>query len=177
MHGDNCVARMAPVGSIMSRRSKEGHTKPRAGQRAESSGAAPHDLVGLSTSKRMNRIAATDATFTRRGGEWVGRCLICGAPLRFDAETGEGANIEHIVPRSLGGTNDLRNLGITHPRCNGEKGRNWDPKRRHRADRERYAAIVHRLLAERARRWRDTDETTTDDVGLPDARESEGTDE
>lgn len=117
--------------------------------------------VGMPASQRMSRIAETDATFTRTDGEWVGRCLICGGPLRFDARTGEGANIEHIVPRSLGGTNDLHNLGITHARCNGEKGRHWDPKRRHRAEsaRERYEALVHRLLAERARRWRDAGES------------------
>lgn len=99
----------------------------------------------------------------RTRGEWVGRCLICGGPLRFDAHTGEGANIEHIVPRSLGGTNDLRNLGITHARCNGEKGRRWDPKRRHRADRDRYEAIVNRLLAERSRRWRDEENEASDE--------------
>ena len=38
----------------------------------------------------------------------------------FDAETGEGATIEHILPRSLGGANDLLNLGIAHQQCNGE---------------------------------------------------------
>ena len=49
---------------------------------------------------------------------------------------GEGATIEHILPRTLGGDNDLRNLGVAHRRCNGEKGRRWDapvmsPLRRH----------------------------------------------
>jgi hypothetical protein len=57
------------------------------------------------------------------------------------------------VPRTLGGTNDLLNLGITHPRCNGEKGRHWDAKRRP-ADPARYQEIVNRLLAERRHRWR-----------------------
>ncbi len=106
----------------------------------------------------LNRIAETDATFTRQGSYWVGRCLICGAPLRFDARTGEGASVEHITARSLGGTNDLLNLGITHARCNHEKGRNWDPKQRHRASRDRqarYDEIVARLHAERLRRWRE----------------------
>ena len=112
----------------------------------------------------MNRSAETDATFTRQGGSWVGRCLICGAPLRFDASTGEGATVEHITARSLGGTNDLLNLGITHARCNHEKGRHWDPKQRHRASRDhqaRYDEIVARLHAERLRRWR---EPITDDA-------------
>lgn len=103
----------------------------------------------------MNRIAQTDATFRHSGRDWVGKCLICGGPVRFDTQTGVGANIEHIVPRTLGGDNDLRNLGITHARCNGEKGRHWDAGRRRRMDPERYRSIVERLQAERARRWRE----------------------
>ena len=116
----------------------------------------------MTTAQRMERIARTDATFALRDGHWIGRCLICGGPLRFDARTGEGANIEHIVPRTLGGGSDLRNLGITHPRCNGEKGRNWDSGKRSRAHPDRYAAIVARLHAERARRWRDPEPQADD---------------
>ena len=104
----------------------------------------------------MNRIAATDATFVQRETLWVGHCLICNGPVCFDALTGEGATIEHILPRSLGGTNDLSNLGIAHRRCNGEKGRHWDPRRRHRAYPDRYAALLQRLLVERQCRWRET---------------------
>ena len=105
--------------------------------------------------KLMSDIAATDDTFTLDGGRWHGKCLICNGWLSFDARTGFGANIEHIVPRSLGGDNALPNLGLTHPRCNGEKGRRWDPKRRHRADSARYHALVESLLARRQERWRE----------------------
>jgi 5-methylcytosine-specific restriction endonuclease McrA len=112
----------------------------------------------MSHADLMNRVAATDSTFARRDDVWIGRCLICGGPLRFDARTGEGATIEHITPRSLGGTNDLVNLGIAHRRCNGEKGLHWDPRRRHQRQRERYAALLQRLSAERRRRWRDVDD-------------------
>ena len=104
----------------------------------------------------LNRIAATDATFALSEGTWTGKCLICNGWVSFDARTGFGANVEHIVPRTLGGSNDLDNLGITHPRCNGEKGRHWDARRR-TADPARYEEIVGRLLAERRRRWRDPD--------------------
>lgn len=103
----------------------------------------------------INRIAETDTTFHRVGRDWVGKCLICGGPVRFDAQTGEGATIEHIIPRTLGGRNELGNLGITHSRCNGEKGRHWDVGRRRRANPERYRAIVERLRTERLRRWRE----------------------
>jgi 5-methylcytosine-specific restriction endonuclease McrA len=109
----------------------------------------------MANASLLNQIAATDATFRRDGEDWVGRCLICGGPLRFSARTGEGATVEHILPRSLGGANDLRNLGIAHPRCNGEKGRRWDPKRRHRTRQAEYAALLERLHARRSHRWRD----------------------
>lgn len=109
----------------------------------------------MSNAQLLNQIAATDATFARRDDDWIGKCLICGGPIAFSVRTGEGATVEHILPRSLGGTNELRNLGIAHRRCNGEKGRHWDPKRRHRRRAAEYDALVRRLRAERTRRWRD----------------------
>ena len=102
----------------------------------------------------MRRIAETDITFRRHNDLWEGRCLICGEPVCFDKQTGEGATIEHILPRSLGGTNDLMNLGIAHVRCKSKKGRHWDPRRRIRTRQDRhdqYVALVRRLLAERER--------------------------
>lgn len=107
----------------------------------------------------MNRIAQSDATFSLHGRDWIGKCLICGGPLRFDALTGEGATVEHIMPRGLGGTNDLRNVGLAHPRCNGEKGIHWDGGRRRRLHPERYQQLVARLHEERARRWRNPVDT------------------
>jgi 5-methylcytosine-specific restriction endonuclease McrA len=107
----------------------------------------------------LDRIAASDATFERVGGRWTGKCLICNGRLSFDPRDGEGVNIEHIVPRSNGGGGDLANLALTHPRCNGEKGRNWDTPRARRARAEAYAALVSRLQRERAHRWRDPDAT------------------
>jgi hypothetical protein len=103
----------------------------------------------------MNRIAETDCTFALDGERWHGKCLICNGWLSFDRRNGFGANVEHIQPRTLGGDNALLNLGLTHPGCNAEKGRNWDPKRRHRADPDRYCAIVDTLLAKRRERWRE----------------------
>jgi 5-methylcytosine-specific restriction endonuclease McrA len=112
-------------------------------------------ITTMSVVTLLNQVAATDRTFHREEGDWAGKCLICSGPLRFDANTGEGATIEHILPRNLGGDNDLRNLGVAHRRCNGEKGRRWDPPARRRRDQDRYSELVARLRAERARRWRD----------------------
>ena len=112
-------------------------------------------LVSQSHADLMRHVAETDSTFVLKDSLWVGRCLICGGPLCFDNATGDGATIEHILPRSLGRTNDLRNLGVAHMRCNNEKGRHWDPRRRHHARQDRYAALLQHLLAERERRWRE----------------------
>ena len=100
-------------------------------------------------------VAASDRTFARVDGRWVGKCLICNGKLSVDERTGVGANVEHIVPRARGGTNDLLNLGLTHPACNAEKGRNWDPPRKRRDRAEEYDRLVERLLRRRRERWRD----------------------
>jgi 5-methylcytosine-specific restriction endonuclease McrA len=83
----------------------------------------------MRAARLMCRIAATDRTFAFDGERWTGKCLICNGWLSFDAWTGYGANVEHIRPRTLGGDDTLSHLGLTHPGCNAEKGRNWDPKR------------------------------------------------
>ncbi len=103
----------------------------------------------------LNAIAQTDTTFRREGDDWNGKCLICGGPIRFDAATDEGATVEHIRPRSPGGGSDPLNLGVAHGRCNGEKGRRWDSRWRHQSKQDAYEMLINRLLAERARRWRD----------------------
>jgi 5-methylcytosine-specific restriction endonuclease McrA len=107
----------------------------------------------------LNAIAATDSTFRRAGRDWIGRCLICNGPLRFDAETGAGATVEHIVPRGRGGGSDLRNLGVAHSRCNGEKGIHWDGGRRGRRQPDRYEILIAAYLARRGERWRDAAES------------------
>lgn len=99
-------------------------------------------------------VAMTDVTFSRIGARWVGRCLICNGKLSLDERTGVGANLEHIVPRSRGGTNDLLNLALTHPACNSEKGRNWDSRRRQQHSAVEYQGLVDRLLERRRERWR-----------------------
>jgi len=106
----------------------------------------------MTTPEKLIRVAETDQTFSRKGGDWVGKCLICNGPIAFDAKTGEGATLEHIRARGRGGADDLENWGIVHGRCNWEKGRRWDPKRR-RADAE-YDEFVGRLLDRRQQRWR-----------------------
>ncbi|WP_337175343.1 HNH endonuclease [Paludisphaera sp.] len=106
----------------------------------------------MTTADKLDLAARTDSTFERRGGDWVGKCLICNGPIAFVAATGEGATLEHIRARSRGGGEDARNLAAVHGRCNWEKGRRWDPKKRRSA--ADYEAFVERLLVKRAGRWR-----------------------
>ncbi|HEX2915614.1 MAG TPA: HNH endonuclease [Chloroflexia bacterium] len=118
-------------------------------------------MKSTGTVETMRRIAQTDRTFERVDGLWLGKCLICNGRLSFRDSDGFGANIEHIFPRVMGGDDELTNLGLTHPQCNGEKGRHWDNPRRRRFKPEMdaaYRSIVERLQARRLERWRDPDE-------------------
>jgi len=51
-----------------------------------------------------------------------GICPLCALPLAVT----ESWTIDHIRPRSQGGSNDPRNLQIVHHACNGAKGDAWD---------------------------------------------------
>lgn len=50
------------------------------------------------------------------------RCCWCG---RFLAE--EDLNIEHLIPKSLGGSNSLENLGLAGSLCNRFRGNSLYP--------------------------------------------------
>jgi 5-methylcytosine-specific restriction endonuclease McrA len=102
-------------------------------------------------------IARTDRTFEpaviggRKG--WVGKCLHCDSRLAL-AESGEPlgpATIEHLLPRSAGGSDDLANLAIACARCNHEKGVRHD----HRPDSPRAREVREALQRKRALRWRE----------------------
>ena len=114
-----------------------------------------------SRAELMRAVAETERTFRLVEGDWIGKCLICNGPLRFDAQTGAGATIEHIVPRTAGGANDLLNLGLAHAACNYEKGVHWDEPKRRRGRAKEYEALVTRLLTTRRARWREPDQATS----------------
>jgi hypothetical protein len=56
------------------------------------------------------------------------KCGICDRPMRFDVSTGargesdEGATVDHVIPRSHGGSDDAANLRLAHWRCNRARG-------------------------------------------------------
>ncbi len=112
----------------------------------------------LATARLMLAIVRTDRTFervTHRGGEaWQGKCLHCNAHLlvALDGRPLSKATVEHIVPQSAGGTDDLGNLGLACARCNHQKGVTHDKKG---LGDPRAAQVVEKLLARRAQRWRE----------------------
>lgn len=67
-----------------------------------------------------------------------GLCHLCWGEIRFNAygkPTGDGWQVDHIVPRAHGGSDHPRNLAAAHSVCNNYKG-------------TRPASVVRRELAE-----------------------------
>ena len=50
-------------------------------------------------------------------------CGICGKPAKYS-----DATLDHIQPRSQGGSNKIENLQIAHSKCNTTKGNSVDTK-------------------------------------------------
>jgi 5-methylcytosine-specific restriction endonuclease McrA len=100
-------------------------------------------------------IVATDSTFERREvrGEvvFVGRCIHCGSHLTIGAR-GEtyGATVEHIEPRTHGGTDALDNVALACARCNQQKGARLDARRRTDAT---LSEVIETLRRRRRERW------------------------
>jgi hypothetical protein len=101
--------------------------------------------------------AATDATFVlaRVGDRTVlaGRCIHCKRKLAIDLDGNPlgQETVEHIIPRTHGGTDALENLAIACSRCNQGKGARLDPRR---WDDETLQRVISSLQARRAERMR-----------------------
>lgn len=53
----------------------------------------------------------------------MGSCSLCDLPMVASPDAGPLAfTLEHIIPKSRGGTNDLENLSGSHQWCNNAKG-------------------------------------------------------
>lgn len=109
-------------------------------------------MSSSSRQKLVLDIVKTDKTFKYNMYErvWMGKCLHCSTKL-FVSDVGETqATIEHIVPQSAGGSNDLMNLALACKSCNNEKGVRHDPHYPHDS---RASQVIAMLLAKRASRY------------------------
>jgi 5-methylcytosine-specific restriction endonuclease McrA len=80
----------------------------------------PHRTNWLQTHKAMLEWQKTEEFTKWRRRQFLkqgGTCYYCDEPL-----IGSRQNIEHITPKSKGGTNSRKNLVITCSRCNKDKG-------------------------------------------------------
>lgn len=113
--------------------------------------------VAVAAMARLLDIVLTDTSFerttTREGDAWVGRCIHCNRKLtvELDGSASRDVTIEHLVPQSAGGTDELTNLAVACARCNHHKGRTHD--RRGLRD-ARAAEVIDALLHKRRARWR-----------------------
>jgi 5-methylcytosine-specific restriction endonuclease McrA len=106
-------------------------------------------------------IALSDSTFNKkdvRGSTaWVGKCIHCNAKLvvALDGGASPDVTVEHILPRTHGGTDALENVALACARCNHEKGVRHDPQKKTDA---RMNEVVKALLEKRRARMREPDE-------------------
>ena len=101
--------------------------------------------------------AATDSTFelARVGTRTVlaGKCIHCKRKLAVDLDGVPQSHetVEHIIPRTHGGTDALENLAIACSRCNQGKGSRLDPRR---WEDEALQRVIRTLQERRAARMR-----------------------
>jgi 5-methylcytosine-specific restriction endonuclease McrA len=110
------------------------------------------------TKHNILAIIATDNTFTEaimpNGNKvWVGKCIFCNKKLCVSKHGVPDGNvtIEHILPRSRGGTDDLGNLALACANCNHEKGIRHDVNK---ANKQRAFEVIEKLKRKRMKRWR-----------------------
>lgn len=69
---------------------------------------------------RHGRVPVTAAELAAQAGAW---CRLCGLPVDLAVKSPNRAapSVDHIVPRALGGSDDLTNLQLAHRGCNSSK--------------------------------------------------------
>jgi len=78
-------------------------------------------ILGKSTTQKTDRIAMSTSTRHKVYQQGNGICAICGKPVSYEEFT-----IDHILPLSRGGSNDLNNLQIACRGCNELKNNRTD---------------------------------------------------
>ena len=68
---------------------------------------------------RRRRSSDTRKHLRRLIGRQAGICAICGLPM--DESSGQKLEVDHVVPFSKGGSDDVSNLAAVHAYCNRRK--------------------------------------------------------
>jgi len=69
--------------------------------------------------RKMGSTTATKRRFYLYFIKGVTTCAICGKPVKW-----RDATLEHLTPKSKGGTLDFNNISISHRKCNQKRGTN-----------------------------------------------------
>ena len=110
--------------------------------------------MGNRTQRLLLWCAATDSTFelARVGTRTVlsGKCIHCKRKLAVDLDGAPLSHetVEHIIPRTHGGTDAIENLAIACSRCNQGKGSRLDLRR---WEDETLQRVIETLQARRGR--------------------------
>lgn len=80
-------------------------------------------ILGKSATQKTDRIAMSTSTRVKVYQQGNGICAICGKPVSYEEFT-----IDHIIPLSRGGGNELNNLQIACKGCNELKNNRTDPE-------------------------------------------------
>lgn len=70
---------------------------------------SPSSARGTRFIKASERRSIKAKLYAAQGGD----CALCGGAMEY-----EDANIDHIIPVALGGTNRFNNLQLAHSLCN-----------------------------------------------------------
>lgn len=113
--------------------------------------------MGSRATRLLLWCAATDSSFAlaKLGDRQVlaGKCIHCRRKLavELDGRPVSHESVEHIVPKTHGGTDAVENLAVACSRCNQSKGARLDRRAWDDPDLQR---VIATLQARRARRMR-----------------------
>ena len=69
----------------------------------------------------LTPVVARTALRNRLAGEQGWRCCYRGCKMCPEQGHGNSATFEHVIPRSLGGSDDVSNIAIACYRCNNDR--------------------------------------------------------